>query len=245
MLRTLAIFLGLALACQAATAAPDAPLATDANIVTGLDISGSMPGADRRVQLAGIAAALRSPALIAAIRRGRDGRIGFAIFAWHHRRYEVVPWTRVAGAADAEAVARVLEARMLVDVDAEVRRDEAFPIGRLTDLSRAIDHAAALLASAPFAAGRNVVNIVGNGTDNMGEPAVAARDRLLGMGASLNAVVFGFGADGAVLDYYRDEVAGGPGAFVLTAKGGEDIAEVMRRKFLQDLIAAAPGPGGV
>jgi hypothetical protein len=235
-----AILVGLALAGQTATAGSAARPTTDANLVTGLDISGSMPGADRRMQLAGIAAALRSPELIAAIRHGREGRIGFAVFAWHHHRYEVVPWTLIAGPAEAEAVARVVEARMDVDVNAEARRVGGSPGGRLTDLSRAIDHAGALLATAPFATRRRVVNIVGNGVDNLGEPAVAARDRLLGTGASVNAVVFGFGADGAVLDYYRDEVTGGPGAFVLTVEGGVGIAEAMRRKFLQDLMVSHP-----
>lgn len=209
-----------------------AEIVTDANIVTGLDISRSVLAEARRQQIAGIAAALRAPELLAAIRRGPEGRIGFAVFVWHHRRYDVLPWTLIAGPEDAEAAAREVETRIPVNVEAEARRDDPHPIGRLTDLSGAIDHAGALLFAAPFATGRGVANIVGNGADNFGEPAEPARDRLLATGASPNGVVPG--GNDAVIDYYRQAVAGGPGAFVLAADGGA----VMLRKFLRDLVAA-------
>jgi hypothetical protein len=110
-------------------------------------------------------------------------------------------------------------------------------VGRLTDLSRAIDHAAALLADSPFDAGRAVVNIVGNGADNLGEPAAAARDRLLASGATVNGVVLN--GEPEVLDYFLAEVIGGPGAFVMVAEGTGPFDELMRRKLLGDLMAAA------
>jgi hypothetical protein len=234
-----AICLCLALAAAPAGLAEEP--ATDANIVTGIDISDSVPAAETRRQIAALAAAARSPELAAAIRRGRAGRIGFALFAWHHHQVEVVPWTVIATDEDAEAVARAIERRIPVNASEEARRLGDEYIGRLTDLSRAIDHASALLEIAPFAAGRGVFNIVGNGPDNMGEPAAPARDRLLAAGASINGVVPA--ADPAVLDYYRAEVAGGTGTFVLTTEDG-DLAELMRRKFVMDLVAAAPPATG-
>jgi hypothetical protein len=240
MPRTLAIILALALAAQA-TAGPAARPLTDANIVTAIDASDSVSGAEMRLQLAGLAAAMREPEILAAIRGGVAGRVGVAMFVWHERQFEVVPWTLVASAQDAEAVALAIEARLTVAIDEEARRGTPFFIGRLTDVSKAIDHARELLDAAPFAGARAVVNVIGNGTDNMGEAAEAARDRLLASGATVNGVVLG--AAPSLLAYFRAEVAGGPAAFVMPAEAAGTLTYTMRRKFLQDLIAATPGPG--
>ena len=192
--------LGCALLCADAALAND--LATDANIVTGLDISDSIAPADLRLEILGMARAIRAPDVLAAVRGGRHGQIGFAVFAWHHGEFPVVvPWTLIASAADAHAVARAIEARLLVDVDTEARANEKFYAGRLTNLSRAIDHAAAMLLAAPYAADRAIVNIIGNGTDNVGEAPAGARERLVAAGGTVNGVVLG--DDPLMLDYYR------------------------------------------
>jgi hypothetical protein len=142
----------------------------------------------------------------------------------------------IASAEDADAVARALEARTDVSLHEEALRSHAYFIGRLTDLSSALDHAGKLLAAAPFPADRAVVNLLGNGPDNMGEPAAPARDRLLAAGATINAVAFG--ADPELVAYFRREVTGGPAAFVLPDAAGRPLADLMRRKLLLDLVAA-------
>jgi hypothetical protein len=237
MPRLPALCLGLLLAFRAGAAEPtSAPPGVDANIVTAIDGSESVGGAAMRLQLDGLAAALRAPALLAAIRSGRTGRIGFAVFVWHTAQVPVAPWTVIASAEDADAVARALEARTDVSLHEEALRSHAYFIGRLTDLSSALDHAGKLLAAAPFPADRAVVNLLGNGPDNMGEPAAPARDRLLAAGATINAVAFG--ADPELVAYFRREVTGGPAAFVLPDAAGRPLADLMRRKLLLDLVAA-------
>jgi hypothetical protein len=235
----LAVWLAVALALPSVGAAGGSSAA--ANIVTGLDISDSVSIADTRAQVAALAAAFRAPELLSAIGRGREGRIGVAVFTWHDNYFEVVPWTLVGSRADAEAVARAIEARGVAALgEGASEYGAAFGvrfIGRLTDLSRAIDHAAELLARSPFDADRAVVNIVGNGADNLGEPAAAARDRLVASGATVNGVVLN--GEPAVVDYFLAEVAGGPGAFVMVAEGTGPFDELMRRKLLRDLMAAA------
>jgi hypothetical protein len=84
---------------------------------------------------------------------------------------------------------------------------------RMTDLSGALDHAAALLLSAPHAADRSVINVIGNGWDNVGEGPRAARDRVIATGGTINGVVLGL--DPILMSYYRSNVIGGPGAFLL------------------------------
>jgi hypothetical protein len=227
--------LGLALAGTGRAAEPAPAPLVDANIVTAIDGSDSVGGAAMRLQLDGLAAALRAPSVIAAIRSGRSGRIGFAVFVWHTVWVPVVPWTVIATAEDADAVARAVEARTDVSLYEEALRSTTYFIGRLTDLSLALDHAGDLLAAAPFRADRAVLNVLGNGADNTGEPAAPARDRLLAAGTTINAVAFG--DDPELIDYFRREVTGGPGAFVLPAAPGRPLADLMRRKLLRDLIA--------
>lgn len=210
---------------------------TDANLVSGLDISESVSGAEMRLQVRGMAEALRSPAFLAAVRSGREGRIGFAVFAWYHGHFPmVVPWRLIASEADAEAAARRIEALADVDVQAQAMARERFYAGRLTNLARAMSHAGEVLGAAPFPSGRGVVNIVGDGADNIGGAVGDARDRLVAAGITVNGVIIGDDAD--LLDYYRREVAGGDGAFVMAASSPDRVADVMLRKFVQDLIAA-------
>jgi Protein of unknown function (DUF1194) len=108
---------------------------------------------------------------------------------------------------------------------------------RLTDLSQAIDHATEMFGAAPFASERSIVNIIGNGEDNVGEDADIARDRIVRTGAVVNGVVLG--GNPSVLDYYRRRVIGGPGAFVMSTNDPTTMVEVMTRKFLYDIVMNA------
>ena len=230
--------LAAALAAATATAGePAAPIATDANIVTGLDASDSVSSAQLRLELAGLAEALRSPEVLAAVRRGRHGRIGFAVFLWYQRHFPVVVAWRVIGSeADAEAAARALAGFDIAAFTAAAYRRERFYAGRLTDLSQALDHGRSLLDAAPFAAGRGVLNLIGNGEDNVGEPVEPAQARALAAGLTVNAVVVGGGP--GLETYFRDRVTGGWGAFVLAAEAAPSLVAAMQRKLTADLIAA-------
>jgi hypothetical protein len=210
-------------------------IVTDANVVTGLDISDSIAPEDMRLEIEGMAQAVRSAEFLAAIQSGSNGRIGFAVFAWHHNQFPlVVSWTLIVSEQDALGVARQIEARLRVDVEVEARNSETFYAGRLTDLSQAIDHATEMLQAAPYAARRSVANIIGNGEDNVGEDAAFARDRSIEKGVVVNGVVLG--GDPAMLDYYRRQVVGGPGAFVMSTSSSATMAEVLVRKFLYDIV---------
>lgn len=211
-------------------------VATDANIVTGLDISNSIDLDYMKIEIAGLAQAIRDPQVLQAIKAGPHHRVGFAVFAWHHDQFPtVVSWTLIDSDRAALAVSQAIEARQLVDVELEGREQVAWYIGRLTDLSQAIDHANELLRTAPFAGTRSVVNIIGNGEDNVGEDAGFARDRVVAAGGTVNGVVLG--SDETALEYYRQQVVGGLGSFVMSTGDAATLTQVMIRKFLHDIIA--------
>lgn len=231
------LVLGLALTGPAVSADTQ----TDANIVTGLDISNSIDVEEIKDELTGLAQALRDPRVMKAIAEGRHRRIGFAVFAWHHGQFPpVVPWMTIASPQDAEIAARAIEARQLVDLELEGRARVEWYIGRLTDLSEAIEHADAMLRTTPYEGERNVINIVGNGKDNVGEDSGETRDRVVARGGAINGLVLG--GDPAMVEYYRDVVIGGRGAFVMSVERDADVADAFARKFIADIVARAPDP---
>jgi hypothetical protein len=233
-----AVLVVLAVALPGARHAAAEPLATDVNIVTALDISDSISLDDIRLELQGMAQAIQDPRVHRAIQAGANRRIGFAVFAWHRNRFPVaVPWMVIALPEDARRAARAIEARMLVNVAYESREHEQWYIGRLTDLSQAIDHASEMLLLAPFASARSVINVVGNGEDNVGEEAGAARDRFVARGGTINGLVLG--EDSAMAEYYGQHVIGGRGAFVMATADAPSIADAFVRKFLGDIVAGA------
>ena len=220
----------------AATAAAGQDLRTDVNIVTALDISDSVDAQSSRIEIDGMAQAILAPEILGAIQAGRHGRIGFAVFAWHEGAYPaLVAWTVIGSAADAQGVAARLRADLPIDAAALGSADSP----RMTDLSGAIDHGAMLLLSAPFATDRMVLNVIGNGWDNVGEAPEYARDRLLAKDAIINGVIVG--EDPVLADYFRQNVIGGPGAFLITARDKSAITSMLARKFLRDVAMTTPG----
>lgn len=207
---------------------------TDVNIVTGLDVSGSIEARETQIQIDGMAMAIRSPEVMSAIQHGRYGRIGFAVFVWANGNYPVFSSWRLIGSPQ-EAMAA--SAEVATNVRAILGSNAAIKLGELTDLSGAIEYGAEMLRAAPYATGHSILNILGNGLDNVGEGPQRVRDMLVAQGTTINAVVIGH--DRGVLGYFRSEVIGGPAAFVLTARNPEKLVEVFERKFVTEIVLNA------
>lgn len=221
--------LALCGALSGVQAAAAEELSTDANIITGLDVSSSINAQETMLQIDGMAQAIRSPAILAAIQHGQHGRIGFAVFVWADGDYpELVSWRMISSQEDAEATSQEISSRLKSLLESSSRS-----VGTLTNLSGAIDHASEMLSQAPYATKRAIVNIVGNGEDNVGEDPQRARAQLLARGVTINGVVVG--GDPAVLNYYRNQVIGGRTAFVLSADSAETLVQVFAMKFVSEI----------
>jgi Ca-activated chloride channel family protein len=243
--RTIAVIL---LACSATPAiAGGAPIKTDANLATALDVSDSIMRHEEWLEFEGMARAVTSAALLDAIASGQHGRIGFAVFTWSSGgRFELlVPWTLIASITDAEGVATML--RRVPSID---RRDWAGSGGRgevapiradlRTDISATIDFATDLALLAPYRATRSVINICANGKDNVGADPRAARDRAVATGMTVNGLIPG--AKHGLAGYFREHVQGGTGSFVIEVSKPEALSGAMTEKLLRDLVAARSRP---
>jgi hypothetical protein len=218
-----------------------AQVATDVNIATGLDISASVGRDEEWLERVGTARGLASQPFAEAALSGRHGRVGVAVFAWSSQGCPlVVDWSVIATLEDAAGVARTLEATPLIDFEHDIglrHQDQSIGDDRLTDLSRAIECGRHLLAHAPFLATRSVLNILGDGVDNLNEEPDVARDRAVASGITVNGVVINGSPE--VVGYYRNHVIGGHGAFVLDVADPVTMVDVMTRKFLLDVASAA------
>lgn len=218
---------------------------TDVNLVTAIDVSGSVDRDDEKLELIGMADALLHPAVLQAIDDGHHGRIGFVAFTWSSEGdfIELVPWTAVGSRSDALRVAeRLREAHKVRRywAKAQPRRWRTF---LETDISAAIERAMAALADAPFAAARSVVNICANGEDNVGIGPDGARDLAAARGIVINAVALL--PQPGLADYFRAHVQTGMGSFVLEARSLGDVVGAMLRKFVTEIAWPRLRPGQV
>jgi len=234
-----AIVLLLLLLAGPAQAAEQGAEPVDLALVLLSDVSRSVDDAEFRLQKAGYAAAFSDPRVLAAIRNGAIGRIAVAYveFAGSFEVRTVTEWRIVRDADSARAMTAAIEAA-----------PRSF-WGR-TSISAGIDHAVQLLAAAPLEAQRRVIDVAGDGTNNAGRPAEAARDDAVRAGITVNGlaiinehpVSYTFAhvqPPGGLTEWYRQNVSGGPGAFVLEVREFSQFGEAMTRKLINE-IAGLP-----
>ncbi|MCO6416818.1 DUF1194 domain-containing protein [Siccirubricoccus sp. KC 17139] len=235
------LFLGAALAAPALlrTASARAATPVDVELVLAVDVSRSVDPEEQEMQFSGYEAAFRDPRLIEGIMGGPLGSIACTMFTWSdwHIQNTVVPWMHLNGP---EAANRFADA-----IANAPRRTWLY-----TSISGAIDHAAKQFGQG-FEGTRKVVDISGDGVNNSGRPLAEARAEALEQGIVLNGLAvldrtptpLSLAAALPPLDdYYRNEVIGGPGAFLVVAEGFEAFDAAVRRKIIRE-IAAVPAPG--
>jgi hypothetical protein len=155
---------------------------------------------------------------------------------------QVVPWMLIRD-----------EASMLAFADAIARAPRQL-FGGGTSISGAIDHAMTLFPATELRGARRVIDVSGDGANNRGRPATLARDEAVNAGATINGLPI-LALEPGLDIYYRDNVIGGPGAFMVPAESFETFAEAVLKKLIIEIagieapsdtvLAAAPGrPGG-
>jgi hypothetical protein len=215
--------------CVAAMLAAAAPTLTAAQtgpcrlaLAFALDVSASVNENEYRLQLDGLAAGLRDPAVRVAI-VGPGGGVALAAYEWSGTRQQamIAPWTLVTTDAALEAFGG--------QVSAHRRQNIEFP----TAIGYALGYGAVLLRDAPPCL-RRVIDISGDGLSNDGFGPAAAYRAFDFDGVTVNGLVIG-GEDLELISFYQFTVAHGPGAFVEVARDYTDYPRAMRRKLLREV----------
>jgi len=212
----------------------------DLLLVLAADVSRSVDSGKFQLQREGYAAAVSDPHVLDAIRSGRTGRIGLTYIEWSGLGSQrvVIDWTTIGDADSAKGFGdRLLEApRSFAD---------------RTSISGAIEFAMSHLARAPFESQRRTIDVSGDGTNNSGRDASLARDEALAQGVTINGLVIlsetplAWNPDhtnppGGLDNYYRNNVIGGPGAFVLAAQNFNSFGEAIIKKMIAEVAEAEP-----
>ncbi|WP_299391701.1 DUF1194 domain-containing protein [Pelagibius sp.] len=250
LFRTLIVvlILGIAAPLQKAEAqGASAPLSTDFNLITAIDVSDSISRHEEWLQLTGLSRGVVHPSFVSLVREGLMQRIGFMAFTWSSDGQVriVVPWTVIAGPEDAARVAAQLRDAPRIDrshYDGNHQAPQAgggagtaASTGGMTDIAQAVGAATRIAAAAPYQGRRAVINILSDGVDNAGFDPAMLRDEAIRQGATVNGVVFGGRRD--LPAYFRENVIGGPGAFLMTVQDPQDLPKALEKKFWRDLIA--------
>jgi hypothetical protein len=205
----------------------------DAKIVLAVDASRSVDRTELAVERDGYVRALRQPELIRAITAGSLGRVAFAYFEWSGQARDggLVPWRIIAGPADADRFAEEIA---------------ALPPSRSmgTSISRALAFATTLLEDDAVASDRRIIDVSGDGVNNIGPPVTPARDAAVARGITINGLPVLVSGKSRILPdldrYYEECVIGGPGDFVLPAGSKEEMAQTILRKLIIEISGLEP-----
>lgn len=232
---------GLIALCMMSVApifARDGEIDVDVELVLAVDVSYSMDPEEQKLQREGYIEALNSPEILAAIKKGVNGKIAVAYIEWAgtHARELVADWHVIDGPETAAIFTNKL-------IDKPTRR-----LSR-TSISGAIDFVVPMFQSNNYRGLKQVIDISGDGSNNQGRPVERARDDAVaegivinGLPIMLNRPVVGYRDVDNLDHYYADCVIGGPGSFVIPIRERAQFIEAIRTKILLEIAMIPEDP---
>jgi len=213
--------------------ASHSPENVDLVLVLAMDVSSSVDEREFDLQKHGLARAFRHPLVAKAIARGHFKRIAVASVQWagYSEQRIVLPWRIVGTPVEAAAYAAELAVMPRVYT------------GGATHIKGIIQFGSGLALSAPYAALRRVVDVSGDGIDNVSGPpdpvarlaAVrAARTEAVRAGVTLNGLAIA-NEEPHLAKYFENTLIGGPGAFVVSARNYDDYPRAILLKLIREI----------
>ncbi|HKS64901.1 MAG TPA: DUF1194 domain-containing protein [Xanthobacteraceae bacterium] len=224
------------IAVNAAARAQD----VDLLLVLASDVSRSVDTRKFELQRQGYAAALSNRRVIEAIQSGPHGKIAICFVEWSGATSLklVIDWTVVSDAASA---------RKIGDQMLELPRSFA----DRTSISAGLEFSFAQLERSPYKAARRTIDVSGDGTNNSGRDIASVRDEVTAKGVTVNGLVIlsdsplpwnpeHTNPPGGLGEYYRRNVIGGPGAFVMVAENHDSFGQAIVKKMIAEIAWNAP-----
>ncbi len=207
----------------------------DLELVLAVDVSRSMDIDEQKLQRDGYVAAIQHPDVLYAISRGLYGKIALTYVEWAGpgMQQTIVDWRLIDGADAARSFADTLAQAPTLQM-------------RGTSIGNGLAYAAPRFDTNEFEGFRRVIDVSGDGPNNMGIPVETARDQVLAQGVTINGLPImikrpgGFAAISNLDIYYEDCVIGGPGAFLIVVKSADQFADAIRRKLTLEIAGLEP-----
>jgi hypothetical protein len=209
----------------------------DVALVLVSDVSRSIDDREFKMEKDGYSSALTDAKVLAAIKGGVNGRIAvnYIEFAGESEVQSVVDWAIIRDEASARAF-----------VDKLQLAPRSF-YGR-TAISAGIDLAVQTLAHSGLTAERQVIDVCGDGTNNAGRDVSAARDDAVAAGITINGLTIindhpmswtfaHVQPPGGLDNYYRQNVTGGVGSFVVSVHDFKVFGEAMVKKLISEIAS--------
>jgi hypothetical protein len=214
----------------------------DLLLVLSSDVSRSIDHPKFLLQREGYTAAVANAQVLDAIKSGPNGKIALSFVEWsgYGAQKLVIDWMVIDGTGSA---------RKFGDQLAELPRSFA----DRTSIAGGIDFSVAQLERAPFEAPRRTIDVSGDGTNNAGREVKLARDQAVAKNITINGLVIlsdrqmPWNAEhtnppGGLETYYRENVIGGPGAFVMVAEDFQSFGKAIIKKMIAEIAMLQTAP---
>src|SRR5215813_536415 len=191
----------------------------DTELVLAVDVSYSMDPEEQQLQREGYIAPITSVEFMQALRGGMHAKVAVTYFEWAgpYDQKIIVPWRLIDGPEAADGVANDI-------ARAPYRRASR------TSISGALQFAKPLFDASGFNGIRRVIDVSGDGKNNMGPPVTLMRDEVLANNITINGLPIMMKRTYSYSDpdldlYYEDCVIGGPGSFMIPIQEREQFKE--------------------
>ncbi len=196
----------------------------DVAIVIALDVSASVDSGEFELMRDGLAAAISSPQVVKAMVSGKHGAVAINVMQWSgFSEQEVkIGWTRLSSESEIHEFAE------------QIRQTTRRYKGGATDIGGALSFSRELVLALPFQATRTVIDIAGDGPNNVNYSPTIERDKAVKEGITINGLAV-VGEVPILVDYFNQFVIGGLDAFVEKAADYDSFERAMRRKLVREI----------
>jgi len=215
--------LALVFATALLAAAPAWSRDVDLALILAIDVSGSVNAERWELQRRGYEAAFNSPEVMQSITSGPHKAIAVTMVEWSGQNHQkqVVEWTVIDDQLSAATFASLMAEAPRVYSD-------------WTSISAALDYVVPLFRKSGVTAGRNIIDVSGDGVNNQGRPIDDARTDALAKGIVINGLPILSDYD-ALDGYYEEHVIGGAGAFMEVVKDYSTFSKAVLAKLVREI----------
>ena len=198
---------------------PSGASACQLALALAVDVSGSVDPSEFRIQMDGLAAALRD-GIVAEALIEQQAHVTLIQWTGASRQRQTIEWRAMTSYADVLALAEAVEN------DPRIWRNYSTAIGEAVQVSReSFDQVPQCT--------RRVIDVSGDGQSNEGIDPSTQRKALSQANITVNALAIETGSEDLTA-YFYENLIWGDGAFVFTADGFEDYPRQIKRKLQRE-----------